>query len=97
MTEDRWRKFVEEMRCLDPRDLADAARWWAAEEAKRSDLMPTNEGEWCATMEAAFEAGRRYGVIETAQGLDDFEGTKQEFRKLVRRYATTGTVLISRN
>jgi hypothetical protein len=52
------------MQRLDERDISDEARRWASDESEeRPDLVPSNTGEWQATMEIAFEAGRRYQAL----------------------------------
>ncbi len=56
---DRWSAFFNAMRQLDQRQISDEARYYATDETHVSEL-PESKGAWMASMEAAFEAGRRW-------------------------------------
>ncbi len=52
-----WQRLRDGVKRLSDRDMSDEARRWADEEADVSP-MPVNAGEWKASLEIAFEAGR---------------------------------------
>lgn len=54
-----WRDFWGMMRRLDDREVSDEARGWARHETEIVD-QPADKGAWLASMEIAFEAGRRW-------------------------------------
>lgn len=54
-----WEELLEWARRVDERDLPDAARHWSADDSERSP-MPTNKGEWQASIEIAFAAGMHW-------------------------------------
>ncbi len=57
----RWAKSVDE------KDLSDEARHFA-DDAPGFMSMPMNGGEWKASLEIAFESGRRYEQIKIGGG-----------------------------
>jgi hypothetical protein len=63
---DAWRRLRDGMSAVDPRDLDDAARWWAADEARLVDC-PDTVGGWRASLSIAFEAGRRWAMRGTRE------------------------------
>jgi len=56
-TSKEWAALREWSKHVDERDLSDEAHWWAQDE-RETIAMPANEGEWMASLEMAFEAGR---------------------------------------
>lgn len=58
-----WDRFFNRMRQLDERQISDEARRYAADETNISE-RPEDTGAWVASMEIAFEAGRRWEQIQ---------------------------------
>ena len=54
-----WEAFWNRMRKLDDRQISDEAKWWSSDESTITEL-PDTKGAWLASMEIAFEAGRRW-------------------------------------
>ena len=61
-----WDKFYQRMRKLDFREISDEARYYSSDES-RSVEMPDSTGAWRASLEAAFEAGRRWERFNSNQ------------------------------
>lgn len=52
-------ELLEWAQSYDDRAVSDEAREWAETE-RGTAARPENDGEWLASMEAAFDAGRQY-------------------------------------
>lgn len=63
-----WKDLIELMRGLDLRDMSDDANRWADDESAAPAAMPTNLGEWKASLVVAFEAGRRWELDRPTTG-----------------------------
>lgn len=66
MSDREWRILLASMKQMDERDLTDEARWWASDEAELAS-MPTNVGEWKASMEVSFAAGQQWALLTAAK------------------------------
>ena len=54
-----WDDLLEWAQRYDDRSISDEASWWAEMEAEVT-ARPENDGEWKASMECAFDAGRQW-------------------------------------
>lgn len=58
----------------DDREVSDEARAWAEMERKKTP-RPENDGEWLASMETSFDAGRQFERL-TRTPCEAEEGSK---------------------
>lgn len=54
---EQWKRLMQWAKQLDERDISDQARWFSTD-APGIMSLPTNQGEWAASLEVAFDAGR---------------------------------------